>query len=241
MTVNLYLLTHKCGNNYIQQVHRIARSVPFVKSVQPGQAYNVLKKDAPRSGTFVRCRNFGHDHVMQATAHDPSRFRFVIFTRHPASFVLSATKYHLRGGEAWATTRKQEHLDGMTLNDALHVVKTEAEQQIVVMRHFVDHYRRQSSLMRLLGGDNAIRLKTEDLFTESNESYYHDIAEFVGMNAGSRYSMALMKASPAFRDSLPTHSTGAFKDSSPRDRIVGEAGAYYDEHFLPFQEKLEYV
>lgn len=134
MPMNLFLLTHKCGNNYFKNLHRLS-SVPSA-SCEPNEAMPVQSPGKSNAIINVRCRNFGYDDLLDGQLLDSIDTRFFVITRHPASFVLSATKYHHRGSEKWARNMPQAHFGGRPLTQALQEAENAAARQIVTMIHF---------------------------------------------------------------------------------------------------------
>lgn len=238
MGLNLFLRTHKCGNKYTEDVHRLW-GVPLVQA-QPAAASAILAFDKPDSITNVRCRNFGYDILSEAQLLDNNNTRMLAFTRHPASFVHSATLYHLRGDEKWTHTLLKPHFGGKTHAQALQDAKSEAARQIVTMVTFKTLYEKQASLAALFDAPNCLRVRTEDLFTSTDPEYYQNIAKFLRLEGDENFVQALKDASPAFRTKLPSHSTSAFQLEDPYTALVDEARAYYDEHFAGFATRLGY-
>ena len=239
MALNLFLLFHKCGNNYVQDVHR-RTEVPFVPSILPSDAGEIPQHDEKEQVTNIRCRNFDFDTLAQNSLLDRPGYRYVVFTRHPASFILSAVKYHRRGNEEWAANEPQPHLGGRSLTRALNQAWTASRRQIHVMTHFKYLYERQASLMSLLGSENVIRVKCEDIFAERDPAYYSELTRFLRLQADETFVEALKSASPAFKKKLPRHSTGEFAHSDPLRRLGRRARAHYEKHWSGFATALEY-
>ena len=55
-----------------------------------------------------------------------------------------------------------------------------------------------------------------------------------------KFTMSLMKASPAFKLKLPRHSTGSFRVQHPYFILEEEAREYFDENFALYAERLGY-
>lgn len=237
--INCLLLFHKCGNNYANNVHRLSRRTRYVRSVEPGDAETLRAFNVDGKVTNLRCRNFGRAEVERSGALDDDAARFLVFTRHPASFVWSAAKYHERGIEEWATMRPLQSLNGKTLTQALRDAESLDEKHITIMNHFAFLYERQASLMEFEDDPRFKRLRTEDLFNAHEPAYYQDIAQFLRLPSRG-FQRALMKASPAFKRKLPKHSTGAFQIKDPYQDFGDQARAHYDEHWLPFATRLGY-
>lgn len=238
--LNLYCLFHKCGNNYVQNVHRIYNGVRFVRGVTPNEAGSIPKNDRWLRIVNVRCRNFSHETLKEHRLLELPSVRLLIFTRHPASFILSAVKYHLRGNEPWAANDPQPHLGGIPLTQGLREAPDESQRQIIVMRQFRWLYERQSSLMVTVDDAHVMRVKCEDLFNSTSDTYFQGIADFLRLGRRRRFIEALKEASPAFRTSLPSHSTGAFQATDPYEKLGRDAQAVYDRDYKGFEAALGY-
>ena len=252
--INCYLLFHKCGNNYVLNVHRIDKETSFVKSVRPHEAADIAGHDRPGVCVNIRCRNFGSEALEATGLMDDESARFLIFTRDPASFIISAAKYHLRGGEQWATGTAQEALSGQTLTQALRSADTPDDQQIVIMKQFDYLYKQQVSLLKYLSDSRFMRVRCEDIFTSTENAYFAKIASFLRCSAEpsyvdtsshhagseSRFLSALKAASPAFMQTLPHHSTGSFVVESPYHALGAEAKQYYNAHWKEYARALGY-
>lgn len=239
MPLNLFLLSHKCGNNYVQNLHKLT-DVPFRNSVMRDQASSIPAHDLPNTVTNIRCRNFSYATLSEADLLDRPETRYLIFTRHPASFVRSASLYHLRGGEKWARQTPQPHFDGKPLTQALREAQNDAEREILTMIQFRDLYLRQTSFTVLFEKPNCLRIRTEDLFTTKDPAYYRTVAEFLRLADWPGFIEALKQASPAFKNELPKHSTGAFKSRDPYAALADGSKEYYDENFSQFASALGY-
>ena len=237
--INCYLLFHKCGNNYILNVHHLDKQTDFVRSVTPNEAASISGLDKPKSLVNIRCRNFGSETLGATGLIDDESARFLIFTRDPASFIFSAARYHLRGGEAWAVEKAQKALSGQTLTQALRNATNPDEQQIVIMKQFGWLYRRQASLLKYLGDSRFMQVRCEDIFTSTEDTYFASIASFLRCNE-PRFLCALKAASPAFKEKLPDHSTGAFAIESPYDALGPEAKQYYSAKWKKYACALGY-
>lgn len=252
--INCYLLFHKCGNSYVLNVHRIDKKTGFVNSVPPDEAASVGGHDRPGSAVNIRCRNFGSEALEATGLLDVESARFLIFTRDPASFICSAAKYHLRGGEAWAVEKAQAALGGQTLTQVLRDAESPDEQHIAIMMQFGWLYERQVSLLEHLTDSRFMRVRCEDIFTSTEEAYFARIASFLRCSARPsildrllrhssnepRFLSALKAASPAFKQKLPKHSTGAFAIESPYHALGPKAKRYYDAHWKGYARALGY-
>ncbi len=236
---NCFLLFHKCGNNYTNALHRLDRGQPYVRDVRMVTARRINR---PRPGRIVnfRCRNFDLACLVEhGLLHRPDA-RFVVFTRHPASFVLSATRYHLRGTEAWARRTAQPHLGGQTLTGALRAAPDEGARQIITMTHFSWLFERMVSFVPCFEERAFLRIRIEELFTARDPAYYEQLAAFLRLGDRAAFRRALMAASPAFKPSLPDHATGSFRQADPVSALAPAARAYYAAHWQQFAERLGY-
>lgn len=251
--INCFLVFHKCGNNYVKNVHRIDLGTKFIDSVKPEDAETIRNFDKNNRVVNVRCRNFDSSAIEKSGLIDIESTRFLLFTRNPASFIWSATNYHKRGGEKWATTIPQQHLGGKTLTQALQEEKTVDAQHIVTMKHFSRLYDKKVSLLSYLDRSNFLRIRCEELFNNTDDAYFKDIAQFLRCTReGSSlfrflrrsddpaFIYALKKASPAFKKRLPKHSTGSFRIGNPYLKLGTEAKEYYDQNWLDYEVKLGY-
>ena len=242
---NLFLLTHKCGNNYVRSVFRdeltfIQYQTDELRGQMPGPYIGDAEVPAMEFAN-IRCRNFSPLSLEKSLRLiDLTRSRFFLFVRHPASFFRSATSYHLRGSEKWATQTRYGYLGNKTLTQALQDAPDQETRLIITMRHFgllwpfpqqwVAAYR----LLMGLGADVTI-VKTEELFSEGDESFFERFAQKLSHSNFAISPHELMAASPRFMEKLPEHSTGEFK-RPPLDGYTGQALEMYNECFLSQQE-----
>ncbi|NCC53549.1 MAG: hypothetical protein EOM20_20380 [Spartobacteria bacterium] len=238
--LNIYLLFHKCGNNYVLNVHRIDTETAFIKSVVPNEAANIVEHDKGETIVNVRCRNFGYGDIKESCLLNVESARFIIFTRNPAGFILSAAKYHYRGCEEWAVKKHQKDLGGKTLTQALRDSTSLDEQHIIIMKHFDWLYKKQVSLLKLVNDQRFLRVRCENLFTTTEENYFSNLANFFRLSKEPSFLNALKAASPAFKKKLPNHSTGSFKVENPYDALGDEAKSYFDAHWLEYARTLDY-
>ncbi len=109
-SANVFLLTHKCGNNYIGSVFEnddtvVKYQADDMRGWMPGPYISSISDSLNADKRFLnlRCRNFNPKSIEKLLQHiDIASSRFYIFTRHPASFFRSAASYHLRGVERWS-------------------------------------------------------------------------------------------------------------------------------------------
>ncbi|TPW27109.1 hypothetical protein FJU08_21130 [Martelella alba] len=238
--VNCFMLFHKCGNNYSIDLHKHTKNICYVSNVTIDTAdkINGLHR---RDIANARCRNFDVETLRRHGILTREDARFLVFTRHPASFVLSATKYHLRGDEKWARTTPQPHLGGRSLTDALRAAGDEGERQIITMTHFAWLFERMVSFVPYFDDPRFKRLKVEDLFTTKDVSYYQDIASFLRLEGHSGFLDALKNASPAFKTDLPRHSTGTFRrEGDPLEKLEAVARDHYMMNWQTYSDRLGY-
>lgn len=238
--LNLFILFHKCGNNYVKAVHRHDPATRFTLSVKAPEADKIASCDLPGEPVNVRCRNFGLKVLQRHGLLEGGDMRFLVFTRHPASFILSAVNYHLRGAEKWAMTRPEPHLGGVPLTTALNATEEEAERQIIAMKQFRGLYERQASFAECFGDDRFMQIRCEELFSTDDPAYFRAIAFFLRLGDRPAFIHALQQASPTSMKKLPRHSTGAFKQRDPYGALEPRAQSWYDEHFRAFADRLGY-
>jgi len=239
--INCFLLFHKCGNSYIRNVHRVYTETPFINSVLPSEAYKIIEHDKSETIVNLRCRNFSDETIENNGLSDIKSARFLIFTRNPASFILSAAKYHLRGGEQWAVKKPNPILGNKTLTQALREATSLDEQQIVIMKQFDYLYKKQVSLLKYIDNPRFLRVRCEDIFTTTEESYFSSIANFLRLSDRPSFLHSLKAASPAFKKELPRHSTGSFKTENPYLALGNTARGYYDSHWKEYARVLDYL
>ena len=108
VAANIFLLTHKCGNGYINNVFRRSgiKLTHFQSDELRGQMPGPYIGDVKEiRGKFanVRCRNFSAVSIEKLLKLvDIETARFFLFVRHPASLFRSAVTYHMRDNELWA-------------------------------------------------------------------------------------------------------------------------------------------
>jgi hypothetical protein len=251
--INCFLLFHKCGNNYVQNVHRIDTATIYINSVKEHEAANIIEYDKSGTVVNVRCRNFNYETIKTSGLLNIESARFLIFTRDPASFIFSAAKYHLRGSEKWAVKEPQQSLDGKTLTQALREATSPDEQQIIIMKQFDWLYESQVSLLKYINDPNFFRVRCEDIFTTTEEAYFSNIASFLRCSKRPSFITSLLRrskepsflyalkvASPAFKNKLPKHSTGSFKIENPYHALGGKAKSFYDAHWMEYAQALDY-
>jgi len=121
----VFLLTHKCGNNYIEAIFRgdctfRQYQQDDIRGEMPGPFVGDIL-DLQGDFLNIRCRNFNPMSVSRLLRHiDYRSSNFYLFTRHPASLFRSAASNHLRvRGEEWARTNRYAYLQGMSVHEAL--------------------------------------------------------------------------------------------------------------------------
>lgn len=217
---NVFLLTHKCGNNYIgKTVGRYCSKLPNVGFEAVSNKALVGITEFNHSFVNIRGRHYMPQDIDQLlTLIDPDRSRFFLFTRHPASFFRSATKYHLRGPEEWAKTIKIPQLENKTLFDALTSKSTYSEQLMLSMTYWGDIVQVINRWVRLIHYFRSTNLffrqiKCEDLWLTGDEEYFQNLATDMSHDGFMVDSNTLLAHSPITLNELPTHSTGEFMES----------------------------
>ena len=221
-------------------MHRVDSETLCIKEVTLKEAADVVKHDQSGTVVNVRCRNFDYETIETNGLLEIESSKFLIFTRDPASFIISAAKYHLRGDEKWAVNRPLRALGRKTLTRALRAATSLDEQQIVIMKHFGKLYRKQVSLLKYMNNPRFLRIRCEDLFTTKEEAYFSNIASFLRCSDRPSFLNALKVASPAFKKSLPKHSTGAFKIKNPYHALGEKARDYFDTNWMEYARSLNY-
>lgn len=241
---NVFLLTHKCGNNYVESV--FAGDSTFlqfqsddIRGEMPGPFIGM----APlMQGDFVniRCRNFDPISIARLLHRiDAKKSRFFLFTRHPGSFFRSAAAYHLRGGEEWARTNRYSYLNNCTLHDALVSAAHNDERLIICMKHFgltwrlLDRWIQNYRFLLSIDAELFV-VKTEEVFFDASREYFDDLASRLTHGSYAISPERLMSCSPVFMEHLPSHSTGEFRKSF-FDGYGKRSIRFYNENFLGVQ------
>lgn len=243
-SANVFLLTHKCGNNYIEAV--FDRDPTFCQYLSDD-----LRREMPGpyvgdmhhlNGEFIniRCRNFDPISLARLLSYiDVDSSKFFLFTRHPASLFRSAAMYHLRGGEEWSKTNKYSYLQGLSLHDALNLSGDMTKRLHVAMMHFglawglPDRWIKNLKLLQLVSSKVYI-VKTEELFSSIDHDYYIKLAQLMSSPFYVMHPNRLMGASPAFMGKLPAHATGQYM-SDCFDGYSTDMLHFYYEHFSDVQ------
>ena len=240
-SANIFLLTHKCGNQFIRSVFKKDptfyefQSADF-KGEMPGPYINSIKGFS-ENFVNIRCRNFDTISLLKLMNHiDTEKSRFFILTRHPASLFRSALKYHLLGKEKWAVKNKYFYLDNNSLHKTLIKTKNYDDKLILCMIHFGLHWRLINRWLENYNLLNSLKLnvnliKTEDLFSNNSPKFFEDIALKINHDYYSFSSDRLMHSSPAFMKKLPKHSTGEFRNSF-FDGYGDLAKNFYKDYFF---------
>lgn len=242
---NLFLLTHKCGNNYVESVFQDVQTlIQYQTDELRGQMPGPYIGDAhspPMQFANIRCRNFSPLSLEKSLRLvDLQRSRFFLFVRHPASFFRSAANYHLRGSEEWATKTCYGYLGNKTLTQALQDAPDLENRLIIAMQHFgllwpfPSQWVAVHQFLTNISADVTV-VKTEELFNDGDEAYFDTLAGKLSHDGFAISGHALMAASPRFMKDLPEHSTGEFR-RPPLDGYTGKAFRMYNELFLPQQE-----
>jgi len=239
MPANVFLLTHKCGNHFIEDI--------FNSDNSKTQGYVSLKKagfDADRESFYnVRCRNFSKEQTKRTVdLLGVEGVKYFLFTRHPASFFKSATTYHLRGNERWSRTKEFNHLGGKTLYESLHNCDSFGEQLVVSMKHFgvknrfINYWIENLKYLKNIGADYS-QIKCEDVWKDLNA-----VKEFHKAIVHSGFSVdfeQVLRASPIGMADLKRHSTGQFQ-KKPFDDYDDLAKGFYDKNFKNLERSLNY-
>ena len=207
----------------------------YVDSVIPSEANKLASYDSKNKIVNVRCRNFGIDDLKHSGVFSSKDLRGLFFTREPSSFIVSATRYHLKGKE------RLNHLyNGQYLTDVLRGCSTESEAYVVTMKHFKKLYSKQVSLQGLFSDKRFMRVKVEELFTTEDPAYFESIARFLRLGENKEYIEALKAASPVMQNKLIDHSTGTFKLEDPLSLFDSKARDYFEDHYLAHRDTLVY-
>jgi hypothetical protein len=242
---NLFLLTHKCGNNYVRSVFASEPTfIQYQTDELRGQMPGPYIGDAevpPMEFANIRCRNFSPLSLEKSLRLiDLHRSRFFLFVRHPASFFRSAASYHLRGSEKWAMESLYNNLGNKTLTQALQEAPDLETRLTIAMRHFgllwslPSQWVAAYQFLKSIGADVTV-VKTEELFDRRDEPYFETLADKLSHDGFSISADELMAASPRFMKELPAHSTGEFKRPL-FDGYTGRALEMYNDVFLSQQE-----
>jgi hypothetical protein len=243
---NVFLLTHKCGNNYVASVFRQSNrkltqlQTDELKGQMPGP-YIGENKSIGDEFANIRCRNFTPLSIEKLLRSvDLQKTQFFLFVRHPASLFRSAVSYHMRGNEIWARTSKYSYLNYRTLSQALNEAEGLETRLIISMTHFGNLWRLTDNWLNCYQyltnlGANLTVVKTEELFVDGDEDYFESLAEKMTHNGFAMSSEQLKVASPKYMENLPSHSTGEFK-KDPLYGYTGKALEMYNRNFLECQK-----
>ena len=240
---NAFLLTHKCGNNYVSSAFRGTKEklIQFQTDELVGQIPGPYIGDAKvLSADFlnVRCRNFSALSLEKLLRTiDIEKTQFFLFVRHPASLFRSAVSYHMRGKEKWAATHKYPHLHNRTLTQALNEAKRLEDRLVISMTHFGLVWRLTENWLNChhyltVRGANLTVVKTEDLFADGDDKYFKRLSDKLSHDGFSITADDLMESSPIYMENLPAHSTGEFKN----DVMSGYTGKALEMYAQFFRE-----
>ena len=258
MNANIFLLTHKCGNNFIQDIFKRPKSINPLKRIllkksslnhYASSYFELTPKQTLEDSAFkkkfinLRCRNFRvEDTKLLIKKLDPKFARFFIFTRHPATFFRSATKYHLRGNENWARERKLEYFDNQTLYETLHKCSNFGEQLIVGMTHFgiksglvknwvenINHLKKRKL--------NYYQIHCDELW--QSKQYIKDFHKLISHGGFNIKYEEIFSKSPIGRKKLKIHSTGEFL-KNPYDDYDQNALDFYKMNFNEVESILNF-
>jgi hypothetical protein len=245
VAANMFLLTHKCGNNYVGSVFKglneklIKYQTDELRGQMPGPYIADLK--SINSGfANIRCRNFTPLSIEKSLRHiSLSKSHFFLFIRHPASMFRSAAAYHMRGEERWARKSKYGYLGGKSLSEALNQAPDLESRLIISMTHFgnvwqlIDNWIKCYRYLKQIDASLTV-VKTETLFSDGDDNYFDFLAEKMSHHGFQMTSEQLKGSSPIFLEKLPSHSTGEFK-RDPLEGYTGRALEMYNEYFLDCQ------
>jgi len=244
---NVFLVTHKCGNHFLQSVFKKDPTFANLQSIDLS-ASNQMPGNRPNSvgkikGDFLnlRCRNFDTISIVKLLKKlDPKKTRFFLIVRHPASFFRSATSYHIKSPEKWSKNRIYTHLGDRTLNGALHEADDSDDRLILTMKHFgltwylPQRWQINAEFLKTSSLNFRI-LKTEDLFTNGTAPYFENLAADMIHDGYQMTATRLMEASPIFMNELPAHSTGEFQKNY-FDGFGDKALSFYNQHFKSVEQ-----
>ena len=240
---NVFLLTHKCGNNYIIDAYRKADKslIQFqadeLRGQMRGPYVGDMKKIPNCNFANIRCRNFAPLSVEKLIPNiNVKRSEFFLFVRHPASLFRSAATYHLRGDELWANTIRYKYLNGKTLHEALRDAKDLEQRLLISMNHFGKLWQLTNNWLNCYHylselGANLTVVKTEDLFVSGDDTFFDHLAEKMSHHGFTITPAQLKECSPKYLKELPSHSTGEFK-KDPLSGYSGKALEMYNKHFF---------
>ena len=168
--------------------------------------------------------------------------KFFVFTRHPASFFRSATKYHLRGNEKWSREKKLKCFNNQTLFETLHKCNNFDEKLIVSMKYFglqkgfvknwvenINYLKKQKFIYH--------QIRCEELW--QSEKYLKDFHQLISHDRFSIKYDDILIHSPISRKNLKGHSTGEFK-KHPYEGYNQNALEFYKIHFGEVEYILNY-
>ena len=243
---NIFLLTHKCGNNYVFDVFRrsnkklIQFQTDELKGQMPGP---YIGKDLKPLDGFenIRCRNFTSLSIEKLLRSvDLRETQFFLFVRHPASLFRSAVSYHMRGSEQWAISNSYSYLNHRTLTQALNEANDLETRLMITMTHFgilwrlTDNWLNCYHYLTMIGANLTV-IKTEDVFAEGDDDYFQSISQKMSHNGFSISSDQLKAASPKYMEKLPSHSTGEF-NKDPLFGCADKSLEMYNRYFLQCQK-----
>lgn len=242
---NAFLLTHKCGNNYVASLFQDLNEdlVGFQTDELMGQMPGpYVGNNKTLRGNFlnIRCRNFSSLSLEKLfRSVDIEKTNFFLFVRHPASLFRSAASYHLRGGEKWARTNKYSYLNNRTLTQALNDAKCLEDRLVISMTHFGIVWRLTENWLNChryltTRGANLTVVRTEDLFAEGDDNYFQMLSDKLSHNGYRITSDYLKASSPIYMEKLPSHSTGEFRKTA-MSGYTGKALELYNQYFLDSQ------
>ena len=245
MAANIFLLTHKCGNNFIEDIFNRGdkRKSNYIEISQGEKNFNSFLNNTDFFN--VRCRNFEKDSTEKILKLlDTKHTKYFVFTRHPASFFRSAARYHIRGKEKWCKDIKLKHLAGKTLYQCLHDCKSFGEQLVVTMKHFGLENRYPNNWVENLAflkdqGANYRQIKCEDIWQDLDAlKKFHAALIHDGFSIDFEQ---VLDASPLRERGFnkTQHATGEFKKDIFED-YDNFARDFYNMHFKRLETNLQY-
>ena len=259
MPANIFLLTHKCGNNFIKEIfnRNDKKSNNFIKGIfnrGDNKTNNLIQISEdeqnfdfnPNNENFfnIRCRNFTRNSTEKiSNMFGDESVKYFVFTRHPASFFRSATTYHLRGNEKWCKSKKLKHFNGKTLYQSLHDCKSYGEQLVVSMKHFglemrlPNRWVENLAFLRDQGSDHQ-QVKCEDIWQDLNAlKKFHTALVHDGFSIDFEQ---VLGSSPLREGGFSKkHATGEFKKDVFED-YDDFAKDFYNMHFKSLEAILQY-
>ena len=242
MPANAFLLTHKCGNNFIiDLLNKGKNKTPnYIELWQKNPVFLNYNNELFYN---IRCANFAKSETEKLfEILGKENINYFVFTRHPASFFRSATSYHLRGNEVWCRESKQPHFEDKTLYETLHDCKNFGEQLVISMKHFgiaKQFIKSWTNNLKYLRDKtaNVYQIKCENIWQDENE--LRELHDKISHNGFFINFNRLLEVSPINREKLKKHSTGEFKKDFFAD-YDDFAKDFYNDSFKKYEKELQY-